>query len=205
MPGRRVAGAGGFRVAGQAGTAEPSAFLASAWPTPSISTLISSSDVSPDLADIDTQTCRRGSRHSGRRPRSALSADAGRKSGASLPARSCASTIFSRSLAITALFRRAGKSRSSRRIISSPEQSAEEAPALRLHKAHLALLAEKTGNRVEIGPTGRALLVEGDRRTGIRRAQHRFRFRDDAEQRDRQDFLDVLDRQHLALCDPRGS
>ena len=43
------------------------------------------------------------------------------------------------------------------------------------------------------------ILIGDHRRTGIRRGQHRRRFRDHAEHRDREDFLDIVDRQHLAL------
>src|SRR6516164_10075369 len=91
----------------------------------------------------------------------------GRKSGASRLARSWASTIFSRSRAITALVRRSGKSRLAG--ASGPtEQRAEEAAALGLQKTHLALLAKKAGDRVMVGAASRALLVEHDRGPGVR-------------------------------------
>src|SRR5262249_4782313 len=65
-----------------------------------------------------------------------------------------------------------------------------------------ALFTDKACDRVEIGASGRALSIERDRGPGVRRAQYRFRLRNDAEQRDRQDLLDVVDRQHLTLLDP---
>ena len=61
------------------------------------------------------------------------------------------------------------------------------------------MLADKARDRVEIGAARRALLVENNRGPGVGGLQHRFRFGDYAEQGDRKDLLDVLDRQHFAL------
>src|SRR5271166_6896780 len=71
---------------------------------------------------------------------------------------------------------------------SSPEQGAENAPALVLHEPHFALLADKARDGVEIGAPRRAFLVEDDRGPGIGGLEHRFRFGDHTKQRDRKDL-----------------
>src|SRR5262249_32869480 len=131
----------------------------------------------------------------------------GRTSAPSRLARSCASTTCRRSLAIAAvagLAARLGKKKSRMRISRPAEDRAEQALARGCHEPELPLLPQETCHRIVVGASGGAGVVQDHRRAGVGRAQHALGFRDHAEDRHRQDFLHVVDRQHLAVGDPAG-
>src|SRR3546814_10943135 len=65
------------------------------------------------------------------------------------------------------------------------------------------ILAKEARDQIVVGTASIGLLVGNHWRTGIRRGQHSRRFRHDPEQRNRENFLDVIDREHLALGDTR--
>lgn len=62
-------------------------------------------------------------------------------------------------------------------------------------------LAEQAVDRIAVRLAGVALLVEDHRHALVRRLEHGLGFRDHPEQADGEDFLDVVDAEHLALGD----
>src|SRR5205814_1045101 len=78
------------------------------------------------------------------------------------------------------------------------EQLVENAPAF-ARNLYWNRFALQPACRFEIGTSRSAeRAIEGHRRPDIRGAQHLFAFRDDAEERYREDFEHIVDREHLA-------
>src|SRR5688572_10611787 len=110
--------------------------------------------------------------------------------------------ICRRSLAIAALFffspSRNESNEAMALLFRSGEETLEEALLRRLREAQRSLLSEKPVDDVPVGlGYVRALHVDGWGPL-VRRQQHGLRLRDHADERDAQDVLDVLDREHLA-------
>src|SRR5574343_553098 len=125
----------------------------------------------------------------------------GRKLAAEAPSRSWAMISCRRSLATAAVFGLLPKSMESSDISLASEQALQQARFDVVHEAQRLLFAEETGDDVLVGLGGIGLLLVDDRGALVGGLQHFFRFRDDAEDLDAQDFLDVLVRQHLAGFD----
>src|SRR5574343_143337 len=125
----------------------------------------------------------------------------GRKLAAEAPSRSWAMISCRRSLATAAVFGLLPKSMESSDISLASEQALEQARLDVIDIAQRLLLAEEAGDDVLVGLGSVGFLLVDDRGALVGGLQHFFRFRDDAEDLDAQDLLDILGREHLAGFD----